>query len=347
VTAVAEVDAAVALHPLCDALGVCRATVYRSRKPKMASRPQRPRPKRSLTPAEREAVATILVGERFVDRSPALIVHTLLDESLYYCSPRTMYRILAERDQLRERRSQRIHPKYQRPELMASAPNQVWSWDISRLRTTVKWRYLYLYVILDIFSRLVVGWMIAEHENSALAKKLIEESIDTHAVEPGSLVLHADRGTQMTSKTLAQLMADLDVTASFSRPHVSNDNPFSESHFRTAKYEPSFPGKFGNLAESVAWGRNFFPWYNQEHRHSGIAYLSPADMHFGRGEQVLKDRHEVMLEAYAAHPERFPNGPPKLLLPPTAAYINPPRQPDATTHVEKGGTAPEPAQVRH
>lgn len=346
-TAVSEVGAAVALHPLCDALGVSRATVYRRRNPMMGCRPRRSRSKRSLALAEREVVAEILVSERFVDRSPALIVHTLLDESLYYCSPRTMYRILAERDQLRERRAQRIHPKYERPELMASAPNQVWSWDISRLRTLVKWRYLYLYVILDIFSRLVVGWMIAEHENSALAKKLIEESIDTHGVEPGSLVLHADRGTQMTSKTLAQLMADLDVTASFSRPHVSDDNPFSESHFRTAKYEPSFPGKFGNLADGLTWGRKFFPWYNHEHRHSGIAYLTPADMHFGRGEQVLKDRHDVMLEAYAAHPERFVGGPPKMLLPPTAAYINPPRQPDATVQVEGGESSPESAEVRH
>ena len=342
-TAVAEVGAAVALEPLCDALGVSRATVYRRRNAKSGCRPRRPRPKRALALEERDVVAELLVSDRFVDRSPALIVHTLLDESLYYCSPRTMYRILAERDQLGERRAQRIHPKYQRPELMASAPNQVWSWDISRLRTTVKWRYLYLYVILDIFSRMVVGWMIAEHENSALAKQLIEESIDAHAVEPGSLVLHADRGTQMTSKTLAQLLADLDVTASFSRPHVSNDNPFSESHFRTAKYEPSYPGKFGNMQDGLAWGRGFFPWYNLEHRHSGIAYLTPSDMHYGRGEQVLKRRHEVMLEVYAAHPERFPNGPPKLVSAPTRAYINPPRESGATAQVEGKESLPQAA----
>jgi len=343
VIAVGEVGAAVALGPLCDALGVSRATVYRRRNTKLGCRPRRPRSKRALTLVEQEVVAEVLVSERFVDRSPALIVHTLLDEAIYYCSPRTMYRILAQRDQLTERRAQRIHPKYQRPELMASAPNQVWSWDISRLRTSVKWRYLYLYVILDIFSRLVVGWMIAEHENAALAKQLIEESIDTHAVEPGSLVLHADRGTQMTSKTLAQLLADLDVAASFSRPHVSNDNPFSESHFRTAKYEPSFPKTFGNLQDGLAWGRGFFPWYNHEHRHSGIAYLTPADMHFGRAEQVLNQRHDVMLEVYAAHPERFPNGPPKLVLAPTAAYINPPRQSDATAQIEAGESLPEAA----
>ncbi len=346
-SAVSEVGAAVALAPLCDALGVSRATVYRRRSLKMGPRPQRSRPERALTAVEQDAVAALLVSDRFVDRSPALIVHTLLDEDRYYCSERTMYRVLAQHDQVMERRAQRIHPTYQRPELMASAPNQVWSWDISRLRTAVKWRYLYLYVILDIFSRLVVGWMIAEHENSALAKKLIEESIDAHGVEPGSLVLHADRGTQMTSKTLAQLLADLDVTASFSRPHVSNDNPFSESHFRTAKYEPSFPGKFGGLQDGLAWGRDFFPWYNHEHRHSGIAYLTPADMHYGRGEQVLRNRHNVMLQAHAAHPERFPNGPPKLLLPPTAAYINPPRQPDATAQVEGRVSAPETTEVRH
>jgi len=318
VTAVNDVGSAVALKPLCEALGVSRATLYRRRGLEIGPRRQRPRPQRALASAEREIVADLLVSERFVDRSPALIVHTLLDEDLYHCSPRTMYRILAERDQLRERRSQRIHPKYQRPELMASAPNQVWSWDISRLRTTVKWQYLYLYVILDIFSRLVVGWMIAERENSALAKKLIAESIDAHGVEPGKLTLHADRGSQMRAKTLAQLFADLDVTASFSRPHVSNDNPFSESHFRTAKYQPSYPGKFAGLQDGLTWGREFFPWYNEEHRHSGISYLTPADMHLGRGEQVLKARHEAMLKAHPAHPERFPNGAPKLQVPPTA-----------------------------
>jgi putative transposase len=334
VSAVCNVEGELALQPLCAALGVSRATVYRRRKPAVQERPRRPTPRRALAPAERNAAGEILVSDRFVDRSPAHVVHALLDEGRYLCSPRTMYRILAGRGHLRERRSQRVHPKYQRPELMASAPNEVWSWDITRLRTYVKWRYLYLYVILDIFSRFVVGWMIAEHENAALAKNLIEESIDRHGVRPGSLVLHADRGTQMTSKTLAQLLADLDVVASFSRPHVSNDNPFSESQFRTTKYEPSFPGKFTNREQALEWGRRFFPWYNHEHHHSGIAYLTPADMHCGRAGTVVDGRHRVMLEAYAAHPERFPGGPPRPLLPPTAAFINPPRQTDAAAHIQ-------------
>lgn len=250
-----------------------------------------------------------------------------------------MYRILQERRQVKERRAQRTHPEYVRPELMASGPNQVWSWDISRLRTTVPWKYLY--VILDIFSRFVVGWMIAEHENAALAKILIAETVDRHQVAPGTLVLHADRGTQMTSKTLAQLLVDLDVGRSFSRPQVSNDNPFSESQFRTAKCEPSYPGRFAGMDDALAWGQQFFPWYNHEHRHSGIAYLTPANVHQREAEQVLAARHEVLLEAWAAHPERFVHGRPKLVAAPNATYINPPRSGIATPQVDTGGMTME------
>ncbi len=332
--AVRETGAGIALRPLCDAVGVARASVYRRRQPKAAPPQARPRPQRALSVIERDAVAAVLVDDRFVDRSPVNAYHTLLDEGVRHCSPRTMYRILQERRQVRERRAQRTHPEYVRPELMASAPNEVWSWDISRLRTNVSWKYLYLYVILDIFSRFVVGWMIAEHENAALAKNLIEETIDRHDVAPGTLVLHADRGTQMTSKTLAQLMADLDVGRSFSRPQVSNDNPFSESQFRTTKYEPSFPGRFAGMDDALAWGRGFFPWYNHEHRHSGIAYLTPANVHQRQSEQVLMARHEVMLKAWAAHPERFVHGRPKLATAPTAAYINPPRPGISTPQVD-------------
>lgn len=235
-----------------------------------------------------------------------------------------MYRVLHARGEVKERRNQRVHPPYTRPELVATAPNQVWSWDISRLRTTAKWLYFYLYVILDLFSRKVVGWIIAREESAANAKLLIAESIEKEGVAPSTLVLHADRGAQMRSKTLAQLLADLDVARSFSRPHVSNDNPFSESQFKTAKYHPSYPGKFAALEDALAWGRLFFPWYNEEHRHSGIAYLTPADVHAGRADELLQRRHDVLLGAYADHPERFPKGPPKLQVLPPVVYINPP-----------------------
>jgi putative transposase len=334
VTAVCEIGGGVALRPLCEAVGVARAGVYRRRRPAAAAPPPRPCPHRALSVIERDVVAAVLVEDRFVDRSPVDAYHTLLDEGVRHCSTRTMYRILQERRQVKERRAQRTHPEYVRPELMASGPNEVWSWDISRLRTTVPWKYLYLYVILDIFSRFVVGWMIAEHENAALAKILIEETVDRHQVVPGTLVLHADRGTQMTSKTLAQLLSDLDVGRSFSRPQVSNDNPFSESQFRTTKYEPSFPGRFAGMDDALVWGRGFFPWYNHEHRHSGIAYLTPANMHEGEAEQVLAARHGVMLEAWTAHPERFVHGRPKLVTAPTATYINPPRSGIATPQVD-------------
>jgi len=264
------------------------------------------------------------VQRRFVDRSPSEVVHTLLDEGHYLASERTMYRVLGERAEVRERRNQLSHPKHARPELVATAPNEAWSWDITKLRTTVKWSYFYLYVVLDLFSRYVVGWMIARAESAALAKVLIEQSVTKHGVEPGSLVLHSDRGSAMTSKTLAQLLAELDVARSFSRPHTSNDNPFSESELRTAKYHPSFPGRFASLEHALGWGRSFFPWYNHEHHHSGIAFLTPADVYFGHAHAVLERRHEVRLGAYAAHPERFPNGPPKRQRLAPATYINPP-----------------------
>lgn len=235
-----------------------------------------------------------------------------------------MYRVLAERSAVKERRAQRSHPKHARPELVATAPNDVWSWDITKLRMTAKWSYLYLYVLLDLFSRYVVGWMIARQENAGLAKLLIEESVAKHGIEPGTLVLHSDRGAPMTSKSLAQLLSDLDVARSLSRPHTSNDNPFSESQFKTAKYHPSYPGKFVTLEQALAWGRAFFPWYNREHKHSGIAFLTPADVHYRRAEERFARRHTVLQAAYAEHPERFPNGPPKRQVLPAATYINPP-----------------------
>jgi len=316
----------VPLAPLCTALGVSRATVHRRLYPGPA-KSARPRPQRALEAGEKQRIVEVLCSERFVDRSPAEVFYTLLDEGQYLGSERSLYRVLEERGEVKERRDQLSHPKHVRPELLATAPNEVWSWDITKLRTRVKWSYFYLYVLLDLFSRYVVGWMIARRENAALAKILIEESVARHDVVPGTLVLHSDRGPPMTSKTLAQLLAELDVTRSLSRPHTSNDNPFSESQFKTAKDHPSYPGRFVAMDEALGWGREFFPWYNHVHRHSGIAFLTPADVYFGRGEPALAARHEVLLAAYAEHPERFPNGPPKRQVLPPATYINPPDTP--------------------
>jgi len=240
-----------ALSSLCRSLNVPRSGIYRARRGPVARR-ERAKPRRALSADERQAALDVLHDERFVDRSPAEVVHALLSEGSYIASERTMYRILADHDEVKERRRQRRHPVYARPELKATASNQVWSWDITRLRTTRKWEYLYLYVVMDIFSRAVVGWMVAETETAALAVRLIDETVALHGVRPGTLVLHADRGTQMTSKTLAQLLADLDVSRSHSRPQVSNDNPFSESQFKTLKYHPSFPGKFASLEDARA-----------------------------------------------------------------------------------------------
>jgi len=317
------------LTHLCAALNVPRASVYRRRKPSTPTTRKKKKPARALSALERQAVLDELHGERFIDRSPAEVVYTLLAEGKYLASERTVYRILADNDEVKERRDQRRHGEYQRPELVAEKPNEVWSWDITRLRTTVKWGYLYLYVILDIFSRAVVGWMVAETETAALAKRLIDETVAKHNVRPGTLVLHADRGAQMTSKTLAQLLADLVVERSFSRPQVSNDNPFSESQFKTMKYHPSFPGKFANLADAVAFGREFFSWYNDEHRHSGIAYLTPNEVHAGRADEQLERRHAIKMAAWREHPERFVKGPPRRETLPPAVYINPPEAPAA------------------
>lgn len=308
---------------MCSSVNLARSNYYRRAPGTQEPKERAPQP-RALSAEERSAVLGVLHEERFVDRAPAEVFHTLLAEGQYVASERTMYRILADNAEVKERRKQRRHPVYVRPELMATGPNQVWSWDITRLRTTKKWEYLYLYVVMDIFSRAVVGWMVAETETAALACRLVDETVAREGVRPSTLVLHADRGTQMTSKTLAQLLADLDVTSSHSRPRVSNDNPFSESQFKTLKYHPTFPGKFSTLADARAFGREFFAWYNEEHRHSGIAYLTPNDVHEGRADSELAARHAVMTAAYRANPTRFIGGPPKLMTLSPAVYINPP-----------------------
>ncbi len=239
-----------------------------------------------------------------------------------------MYRILASCDEVREWRewrNQLRHPVYKKPQLLATGPNQVYSWDITKLLTFEKFRYLFLYVVMDIYSRYVVGWLIAEKETAALAQRLVEETIQKQGVEPGQLTLHSDRGSQMRALTTSQLCAKLGVEQSFNRPHTSNDNPFSEAQFKTVKYNPWFPGKFGSVDEGLAFGKHFFGWYNNDHHHSGLAFLTPADVHYGRVEEVLVERDRALAEAFAVHPERFVNGAPKAKRPPTEVYINPPR----------------------
>jgi putative transposase len=307
----------------CDALGVARASVYRRRHPAAPPAP-RPTPPRALAPIERQAVLETLHCERFLDAAPAQVHATLLDDGIYLCSPRTMYRLLDTAGEIKERRDQVRRPHYAAPELLATRPNEVWSWDITKLLGPAKWTYFYLYVILDIFSRYVVGWMLAPRETATLAERLIAETCAKHAIQPGQLTIHADRGGAMRSKPVALLLADLGVTKTHSRPHVSNDNPFSEAQFRTLKYSPQFPARFGSLEDGRAFGQVFFRWYNHEHRHSGLGFLTPAVVHVGHAATVRAQRQQVLATAYAAHPERFVKGRPQPADLPTAVWINPP-----------------------
>lgn len=324
-----ELAVHVGVAPACRAIGVSRSKLYRHRQPRRHQAPRpRPSPSRTLVAEERQTVLETLHSERFVDSSPAQVVATLLDEGTYLCSERTMYRILAEQDEVRERRNQLRHPKYTKPQLLATVPNEVWSRDISKLLGPAKWVYFYLYVIMDIFSRYVVGWMVAERESGALAKKLIQTSCLNQGIEEDQLTVHADRGPSMRSKAVCQLLADLGVMRTHTRPYTASDNPYSESQFKTLKYCPEFPGRFESLEHSLEFCRVFFPWYNTEHRHSGIGYLTPEAVHYGDTPRILTQRRDVLEAAYQAHPERFVNGPPTPAKPPAKVWINPPPQPE-------------------
>jgi len=318
----------VGTKPACEAFGVPRATLYR-RWARRAAPPveqkKRPSPPRALSMEEKQAVVDILHSERFVDRAPYEVYATLLDEGKYHCSVSTMYRILKENKEVRERRNQLRHPTYQKPELLATGPNQVWSWDITKLLGPVKWSYFYLYVILDIFSRYVVGWMVATRESATLAERLIKEACEKQGIEPDQLTIHADRGSSMKSKPVALLLADLGITKTHSRPYTSNDNPYSESQFKTLKYRPEFPDRFGAIEDARSFCQVFFPWYNKEHRHTGIGLLTPEVVHYGQAEAVLKARKEVLRAAYQKHPERFVRKEPSPQPLPEAVWINPPQ----------------------
>jgi putative transposase len=338
-TAATKLAPTVGLVAACAALGIARATVYRRRRPPAAAPVRRPSP-RALQPGEQQAVLDTLHEPRFVDQAPREVYATLLDEERYLCSVRTMYRLLSAHDEVRERRDQLRHPHYTKPELLATRPNQVWSWDITKLLGPAKWTYYYLYVILDIFSRYVVGWMVAHRESNQLAQQLIAGTCAKEHIVPGRLTIHADRGTSMKSKPVALLLADLGVTKTHSRPHVSNDNPFSESQFHTLKYRPEFPDRFGSIQDARAFGGPFFRWYNHEHHHTGLGLLTPADVHLGRTAGVLARRQLVLSAAWLQHPERFVRRPPVPQAPPEAVWINPP--PRSAEALPEANAAPAP-----
>ena len=324
--AVAQLSPTVGVAAACAALGVPRASFYRQ--PVYGPAPARPVPARALSNQERQTVRDLLNSPRFVDCAPAAIQATLLDEGQYLCSTRTMYRLLAQDGATRERRDQLTHPPYQKPELLATGPNQLWSWDITKLRGPVKWTYYYLYVILDVFSRYVVGGMIAPRESAELAKTLIEETCRKYAIPKDQLTVHADRGSSMRSKPVAFLLADLSITKTHSRPYTSNDNPYSESQFRTMKYRPDFPDRFGGPEDRHAFCHRFFGWYNDDHRHSGIGMLTPAMVHFGHAPRIRQKRQTVLDAAYLAHPDRFVRQPPTPLPLPMEVWINKPLNSD-------------------
>jgi putative transposase len=313
----------VGIRPACNALDVSRAGFYRWQHPREKEPSCRISPL-ALSSGERSEVLDILHGDRFIDKAPQEIYATLLDEKSYLCSVRTMYRILEKEGELQERRRQVSRPQYTKPEILARAPNEAWSWDITKLKGPVKWTYYYLYVILDIYSRYVVGWMVAHRELAALARKLIAETCAKQLIQPDQLLIHADRGSSMTSKPVALLMADLGVTKSHSRPSVSNDNPYSESQFKTMKYRSEFPERFGSIQDARAFCQTFFPWYNVEHYHSGLGLLTPEDVHYGRAPQIIEGRREVLRVAYEKHPERFKRRIPKPASLPDAVWINKP-----------------------
>jgi putative transposase len=341
IQAAEELSEGVGVSAACRALGVPRSSVYRARQPRGEPAP-RPTPERALSPEERATVRELLNSERFCDAPPRQVYATLLDEGVYHCHWRTMYRVLAEHDEVRERRDQRHHPAYAKPELLATGPNQLWSWDITKLRGPRKWTYYYLYVILDVYSRCVVGWMIAQREAATLAEELIAETCAKQGIALDQLTLHADRGSSMRSKTVAQLLADLGVTKTHTRPYTATDNPFSEAQFKTMKYRPDYPDRFGSLPDARQWARGFFHWYNHEHHHSALGLMTPATVHYGQAEAVYEQRQQVLETAYRAHPERFVRGqptPPEL---PNAVWINPPTADDTDPYAVSALGAAQP-----
>lgn len=325
VTMVEALSQTMPVSQACELFGLSRSTLYRSRQPNVqAEKAPRPKPARALSDEERTTVHNLLNSDRFADQSPYEVYATLLDEGNYHCSIRTLYRILHESEAVQERRDQLRHPHYTKPELLAIAPNQLWSWDIAKLRGPAPMHYYYLYVMIDVFSRYVVGWLLAQHESAQLAQQLVTESCRKQAIVPNQLTIHADRGAPMTAKPLAQLFIDLDIEPSHSRPYTPNDNPFSEAQFKTMKYRPDFPQRFEDYSQAHTWTKAFFDWYNNQHHHAALALLTPAMVHSGHAADILAKRQITLSNAYTLHPERFVHGPPVASPLPTAVWINPP-----------------------
>ncbi len=322
-----ELAASIPLAQACPALLIPRSTFYRHQKPvAVPSAPQtKPPSPRALTAQEQATVLELLNSERFQDQAPRAIYATLLDDGIYVCHWSSMYRLLSQNQQVSERRHQLVHPTLAKPELVARAPNQVWSWDITKLLGPTKHSFYYLYVILDVYSRYVPGWLLADREDEALAKQLVRETCEKQHIPLGQLTLHADRGSAMTAKPLALLLADLGVTKSHSRPRVSNDNPYSEAQFKTMKYRPDYPAFFDSMLAARVWTQSFFQWYNHEHKHSALCLLTPGVVHYEHADSVLRARLTVRQQAYAAHPERFVKGPPTLASLPPEVWINRPQ----------------------
>jgi putative transposase len=325
ISTAASVATTVGVTTACDLLGVPRSSFYRARQPKPEPAP-RPTPARALTPAERNEVRQLLNSERFVDQAPRQVYATLLDDEIYLCHWRTMYRILVTYQEVKERRNQRQHPPAAKPQLETTGPKQLWSWDITKLKGSAKWQHYHLYVILDVYSRFVVGWLLAEAESAELAEILITTTCRREGIQPEQLGLHSDRGPAMQSKTIAQLLIDLDVAQTFSRPYTPNDNAYSEAQFKTFKYRPGFPERFGSLAEARAWVQAFMQWYNFQHYHSALGLLTPAMVHHGQAQQVQSQRQQVLAAAYQTHPERFVRGQPTVAELPASVWINRPSE---------------------
>lgn len=340
-----ELAERVGVQTACRTMGVPRSSYYRTRQIGMrAAAGQKRVSARGLSAQEKRIVRQELNSKRFMDLAPRAVYASLLDEGRYLCHWRTMYRVLAENDEVRERRPQRRHAVYPRPELAATGPNQLWSWDITKLLGPAKWVYYYLYVVLDVFSRYVVGWMLAEQESGQLAEQLLAESCAKQHIQPAELTLHADRGAAMTSKPLNRLLVDLGVNPSFSRPKTPDDNPYSEAQFKTLKYWSDFPGWFEDPAQARGWAGGFFDWYNHEHHHSGIALLTPASVHYGQAAGVLQQRQQILDQAYQRHPERFVGGAPQVAQLPSAVWINPPKEEKAAAAVGNGEAVGKPEQ---
>ncbi len=313
----------------CEMLGVPRSSLYRARQPQAEPKP-RLTPVRALTPEDKTEVRQVLNSERFADLAPRQVYAALLDDEIYLCHWRTMYRILNQHQEIKERRNQLKHPPASIPRLEATAPRQLWSWDITKLPGPAKWTYYYLYVILDVYSRFVIGWMVAEQESAELAEKLIADTCQRENISPEQLSLHSDRGAAMRAKTVAQLLVDLHIAQSFSRPYTPNDNPYSEAQFKTLKYSPNFPDRFETRQQARGWAQTFFDWYNYRHYHSALGLLTPAIVHFDQVRAVQAQRQKTLDNAYNHHPERFVKGKPVVAKLPTSVWINPPKTAEET-----------------